>query len=125
LIRHIINLFALIRPVNCLITLFSVWVGAVVSSDIYFSYKIMAASISAFMITGFGNVMNDYYDISVDKINKRDRPLISGKVKISEAKILAAILAGVGLALSPPYSYVLFSDLLYSRSYLSGFIRQF
>lgn len=101
MIQHILNLFVLIRPVNCWIALFSVWVGAAVSSDIYFSYKIMIASISAFMITGFGNVMNDYYDIPVDKFNRPGRPLISGKVTIFEAKILAAIFGGVGLALSP------------------------
>jgi geranylgeranylglycerol-phosphate geranylgeranyltransferase len=94
--RHLV----LCRPINCLIALLSVWVGAIVASGTYFSYRILAASISAALITAYGNIVNDLFDIKADSINKPFRPLARGDVSRSKAIALAIILAVIGFAIS-------------------------
>ncbi len=90
----------LCRPINCLITFLSVWVGAVVASPTYFSYRILAAAISATLIAAFGNIVNDLFDIKADSINKPNRPLVTGEVSKATAIVLAIVLAALGFGLS-------------------------
>ena len=47
-----------------------------------------------------GNVINDIYDIEVDKINKPHRPLPSGAISLNEAKVIFILLVIIGLAAS-------------------------
>lgn len=93
-------LFVLTRPINCSITFLSVWIGAAVAGDVYHSWRIVAASISAAMITGMGNAVNDILDITIDRINKPFRPLPSGMLSAREAWTLAGGLGIAGLLLS-------------------------
>jgi geranylgeranylglycerol-phosphate geranylgeranyltransferase len=90
----------LTRPINCLITFLSLWVGAIVAGKTYLSWRIMIAAISASAIAAFGNVVNDIFDIKIDLINKPFRPLPKGLISKKEAIIIACILAIAGLALS-------------------------
>ena len=93
-------IFVLSRPLNCVITFLSVWTAAIVAGEDYISWRILVASISAALIAGFGNAVNDIFDINADKINKPFRPLASGSLEVGEA-VMAAITMGVaGLALS-------------------------
>ncbi len=52
------------------------------------------------MIAAFGNIINDIWDIAVDKINKPYRPLVKGSLSVRIAKILAIIFALLGVILS-------------------------
>ena len=52
------------------------------------------------LITAAGNVVNDLYDIGIDKINRPGRPLPSGEIRPGTAKIFAALLFISGIALS-------------------------
>lgn len=93
-------LFVLNRPLNCLITFLAVWTAALVAGEDYISWRILVASVSASLIAGFGNTVNDIFDVKADNINKPFRPLASGSLRIREA-VMAAISTGVaGLALS-------------------------
>ena len=92
--------FILMRPINCLITFLSLWVGAIVAGKIYFSWRILIAAISASAITGFGNIVNDIFDVQIDSINKPFRPLIQGIISKKDATIAAVVLAAMGLFLS-------------------------
>lgn len=47
-----------------------------------------------------GNVINDIYDIEVDKINRPERPLPSGAVSLMEAKIIFYVLVFLGIVSS-------------------------
>ena len=47
--------------------------------------------IVVFLATGAGNMLNDYYDIEIDKINKPSRPLPSGRIGIKEAVYLSIL----------------------------------
>ena len=88
------------RPVNCLISFISVWTAALVAADIFISVRIMAASLSAAVITAGGNVINDYFDFDSDKINKPFRPLPSGSLNRGESLAAAAVFGATGLGLS-------------------------
>lgn len=90
----------LIRPVNCLLTFISVWVGAVIAGEEYISLKIIFASLSGFSIAAFGNIVNDIFDIKTDKINKPYRPLIAYNISISFAWTLAILFASSGIVFS-------------------------
>lgn len=93
-------IFVLVRPLNCLITFLAVWAAAIVAGEDYVSWRIVFASVSAALIAGFGNSLNDIFDINTDRINKPFRPLASGYLEVREAVITAMAMGIVGLALS-------------------------
>ncbi len=51
-----------------------------------------------FFISGSAIVLNDYFDLEVDRVNTPDRPLPAGLLLPSEAILLAAVTALLGLA---------------------------
>ena len=98
--KKIKGLFILTRPVNCLLTLLSLWVGAVVASHDYFSWRIGWAGLSALCIAAFGYIINDINDVKIDAINKPFRPLPKGIISRNDAIIAAIVFAVVGFGLS-------------------------
>ncbi len=92
----------LTRPNNVLIAWLSIWIAVIVAGEIDPLINVILVSISAALITIGANVINDIFDIEIDRINKPDRPLPAGKVSIREAYfifyssyLLAWILAGI------------------------------
>lgn len=76
-----INYLKLIRPLNCLITFISVLAAAFISAGEYFPFNtVLSAAIAAALVAAAGNVINDYFDVEIDKIAHPDRPLINGKI---------------------------------------------
>ncbi len=53
--------------------------------------------ISAMLLCGAGNVINDIIDYEIDKINRPNRPLPSGKITIDQAKSFYIFLTIIGL----------------------------
>ncbi|OGC91009.1 MAG: hypothetical protein A2W25_07990 [candidate division Zixibacteria bacterium RBG_16_53_22] len=88
------------RPINCIITFMSVWVAAIIADNIFFSQRIVLASVSAGLIAAYGNIVNDIFDIKVDRLSKPNRPLVKGIVGRRGALILAIVFCVTGLALS-------------------------
>jgi 4-hydroxybenzoate polyprenyltransferase and related prenyltransferases len=62
--------------------------------------RLVAACVTAFTIAGFAMVVNDIYDIDVDRVNEPGRALPSGAISIRGAWVYALILAVVGLGLA-------------------------
>lgn len=56
--------------------------------------------VSVFFISGSAIILNDYFDLEVDKVNAPDRPLPAGLVSPFEALVLTAITIFIGLAAS-------------------------
>ena len=79
----------LIRPINFLITFISVIVAAVIClPNKSPGVNVFIAAIAASLVMASGNIINDIYDIGIDKINKPLRSLPSGKISNKEALVL-------------------------------------
>ncbi len=88
----------LIRPSVCLLSIFGLIVGLLLVG-IPFELWILPV-LGVFLFSASGNTINDFFDFEIDKINKPERPLPSGKIskKITIGFYLS--LALVGLVIS-------------------------
>ena len=97
--QGVVDYFELIRVNNLLILVFTI-ITAFFLSDSNFEplYKTMVF-LSACLIFAGGNVLNDYFDLTIDIINSPDRPLPSGRISPNYAKNIgiALLLSGVFL----------------------------
>ncbi len=91
------------RPINCLITFASVLLGGWMGIH-RITEPLLFAALSAALITAGGNALNDLCGITEDRINKPHRPLPSGRLSPSIARLEMGIflLAGILLALPLP-----------------------
>jgi len=98
------KLFSIIeisRPVNVLITCAVVSVSILIcSSSSFLTINILLAILSAALVTGAGNVINDIYDIEIDRINKPNRPLPSGRISEIEAIVLFVLFSFFSLIIA-------------------------
>lgn len=90
----------IIRPVNCIITLISVLVGAWIGKNILFSPSLILAGMIGFIVCAFGNIVNDLKDIEIDKINNPKRPLASGQADKKIVSIIAIFLLVIAILFS-------------------------
>jgi len=98
-----ITLWELLRMRNGIIAFFGVLVGATfihTTGTIIPGTKIFIAGFAAFLITSAGNILNDYFDFEIDKINKPERPIPSGRISRSDAFMFSIVLFLLGLGFS-------------------------
>ncbi|MHA2072232.1 MAG: UbiA family prenyltransferase, partial [Candidatus Thorarchaeota archaeon] len=95
---------SIIRPQNCFIGSLTVIAGFLMGYkqdpilNLFDVLIILAfAYITYFTIAAGSNVVNDIYDIEIDKINRPHRALPSGRITIKQAWISLAILSAIGL----------------------------
>jgi len=55
-------------------------------------YPIILGAISAALLNAASNVVNQYFDIGIDRINKPNRPLPSGRISLKESRLLSILL---------------------------------
>lgn len=78
--------FRIIRPINFLITFFSAVVASIICTEGSLpTIKVILASISAGLTASAGNIINDIFDIEIDKVNRPNRPLPSKEISLKEA----------------------------------------
>ncbi len=91
-------LIKIVRPINFIITFLSVLVaGLICSATKEISFTIIIAALSAAFVSSSGNVINDYFDVEIDKINRPDRVLPSGLLTKSSAMIYYILLVLLSL----------------------------
>jgi len=90
----------LLRPSVCFMTVLGLIVGGIVTGTFSFSYVFAVALISAFLICGSGDVINDYLDHKIDKISMPHRPIPSGRATRKNAFNLFVIAGVIGIILS-------------------------
>ena len=96
-----IDLILLTRPVNSIMVGFAVIVGIAVSApNQLLSVPTSLGFLTGFFISSYSMVVNDWYDLIVDRINSPDRPLASGRIHLSIAAAFAGILLILGLICS-------------------------
>ena len=91
---------ALIRPGNAILTAIAVIAGAFIAAGpdiVNFQVEIAICCISAMMLVGGGNALNDYNDRKSDKENHPNRPIPSGQINAVTALNYAQLLLGGGL----------------------------
>ncbi len=76
---------SIIRPLNCLITFFTIVVACLICADSIDLQLILLAGLSGALVNAGGNIINDYFDVEIDKINRPDRPLPSGNMPLKTA----------------------------------------
>jgi geranylgeranylglycerol-phosphate geranylgeranyltransferase len=104
----------ILRPGNCMLACIGVIVGALIAKgngvlDIGNIPSMALACAVVFLSTAGGNVLNDYTDRDVDKINHPERPIPSGKIRPESAKMYAVALFALAFppALLSTYWYTL------------------
>jgi len=86
-LKSLNNFYLLTRPSNVLIAFLTIIVAAKLAGGLDPISNVLLAAISASLIMIGANVINDYYDIEIDKINKPDRPLAAGLITPKQALI--------------------------------------
>jgi geranylgeranylglycerol-phosphate geranylgeranyltransferase len=93
---------SVIRPLNCAMIGLAVIVGYFVSKPPSAQPLVIAMGfLTGFTICAYSMVINDYYDIEVDRVNQPMRPLPSGRVtpRAAIALSLVMLLVGTGSSL--------------------------
>ena len=95
---------ALLRPLNCFMVASAVFIGALVASGPLgiqaHLMNVLMASLVAFLFTGAGNALNDYFDRDIDHVNHPSRPIPLGKISPDSALLFAFVLFLVSLVLA-------------------------
>jgi len=65
---------------------------------------VLIASISVFLVTSAGNILNDILDRETDNVNHPNRPIPSGEITIGLARIYAYLMFILPIALVIPYT---------------------
>ncbi|HJQ93336.1 MAG TPA: geranylgeranylglycerol-phosphate geranylgeranyltransferase [Candidatus Thermoplasmatota archaeon] len=88
----------LMRPGNCLMAAVGTLVGLVVArAGPLELHTWVAAPVAAFLLAGFGNVLNDLRDARLDAKAHPARPLPSGRIRVADARLWAFVLLAFGL----------------------------
>ena len=93
---------ALTRPGNVVLTAVAVIAGAFIASGsdiVDFQMEIAICCVSAMMLVGGGNALNDYNDRESDKENHPNRPIPSGDISAETALNYSQLLLSGGLVI--------------------------
>ena len=105
------------RPVNCLMGALTVIIGLLnTRTGIPFSLlliNIILGMVTYFFIAGSGMIINDIYDVEIDKINRPNRPIPSGSISLIQAKLLFILTFGIGVIIAILHS------ILFNLGYLN------
>jgi geranylgeranylglycerol-phosphate geranylgeranyltransferase len=91
--------FRITRPHNSIAAGLAALIGYLVATGTLTVPSLLLAVIVAFITAG-GNVVNDVYDIEIDRINRPDRPIPSGRITLDGARTFAGLLFIGGIALA-------------------------
>ncbi|MFX1562309.1 MAG: UbiA family prenyltransferase, partial [Promethearchaeota archaeon] len=99
----------IIRPANALFGSLTVIIGILTTYRIISSsigspwnfteliFVLLTATLTYFCVASAGNVVNDIYDLEVDRVNRPNRPLPSGAMTVRQAKAWTVTLLVLGL----------------------------
>ena len=91
------------RPINCVMGALSVIIGLLNTRiDIPVERLVINIILGVFtyiFIAASGMVINDIYDVEIDKINRPERPIPRGSITLKQAKLLFIIYLSFGIIL--------------------------
>ena len=89
----LLHLFKMARPVNIVIAMVTLSIGyyllsAMPTQDMGISWTTLVLQTLGFACAiGFANIQNDIWDLETDRVNRPERPLVTGKVSGKAARI--------------------------------------
>ena len=96
--------FELLRPLNLVIAAAGVALGGLLVGGGWpgaeAGRRLLVAALSAVLIGGGANALNDLFDLAIDRVNRPRRPLPAGRATPVVAKGLWVALSAAGVALS-------------------------
>jgi len=98
--KKIFAFIRLIRLYNVAIAAASVGVGVLFVAGASLSLPVVLALAAGGFVCGGANILNDYYDVSIDRINRPEKPLPAGEIKPQAAFAGGIILSCAGVVIS-------------------------
>ena len=94
----------IMRPVNCIMGSLTVIIG-LLNTRINVEFNTLIVNLilgvlTYFFLSASGMIINDIYDLEIDKINKPNRPIPSGSISLQQAKILFFLTFGIGVCIA-------------------------
>ncbi|MFX0035708.1 MAG: geranylgeranylglycerol-phosphate geranylgeranyltransferase [Candidatus Hermodarchaeota archaeon] len=113
----------ILRPINDIMGSLTVIIG-IINTRLGIGFEriiinIILGVLTYFFIAGSGMVINDIYDVEIDKINRPERPIPRGAITLREAKYLYAGVFILGLIISIIHS------IMYNLLFLNVIIAAF
>lgn len=96
----------LMKPVTWIPLIWGVTCGAAASGNYHWSHPkdvaeaVLCMILAGPLLTGYTQVINDWYDREIDAINEPYRPIPSGLITEGEVKAQVGVLLGLGFAVS-------------------------
>jgi geranylgeranylglycerol-phosphate geranylgeranyltransferase len=95
-----LELLGMMRPLNGLMGMVGVLIGGLIALNAnvgnLYTLPLFFGLAAVLLITGAGNVFNDYVDVEADRVNKPRSPIASGKVSRGSALVFSLILFILG-----------------------------
>lgn len=88
------------RPMNCFLITMCAIVGIMVDNgkDTFIQWPVLILIfVGGWALSAAAMVLNDFFDIEIDKINDPQRPIPSGQIKPKQALIFGIVLIVIGL----------------------------
>jgi geranylgeranylglycerol-phosphate geranylgeranyltransferase len=94
----------ILRPINDIMGSLTVIIGILNTRSgidpIILILNIILGVLTYIFIAGSGMVINDYYDIEIDKINRPERPIPRGSITLKQALILWIVTSLIGMVIA-------------------------
>jgi geranylgeranylglycerol-phosphate geranylgeranyltransferase len=126
----------LMRYKNCLMAGLAAVIGTIIAFNIMISkahgsyahgnfqfFDTGLVFLVVFLVSGAGNAINDYFDIKIDSVNRPDRPIPSGRVKLKEALYFSYLLFALGTTLAFSINSVCGSIALFNSILLTFYAK--
>jgi geranylgeranylglycerol-phosphate geranylgeranyltransferase len=88
--------FQILRPLNMILCLLAIFIAAFLTGGLL-SELLPYTILTVLCFAGASNILNDVLDVRIDRVNRPDRVLPSGRLKILDALILMGVLYGSGI----------------------------
>ncbi len=95
--KAIFSYINLLRPLNLIFSALSVIIAAFLLGALNHTSQIFHATVVVITFAGASNILNDIFDINIDKKNQPNRPLPSGEISVWSATIYMFILYTLGI----------------------------
>lgn len=87
----------LLRPANLVTAIADILAGMAIVGFLWNNSSPILLFLSTICLYGGGVVLNDYFDASIDRIERPERPIPSGKVSEAAVLVFGSFLLGFGL----------------------------